>query len=55
MTAQTTFYSLEAHTRLDNNWKLRMRGRFFAKVDALDPFNTFRNDDFLSFELITFF
>ena len=49
------FYSLEATTRLSDNWKLNVEGRVFSSISPASAFYGLRNDDFVQIELLYYF
>ncbi len=52
---QTLFANLEASRRLGADWKAALEMRLFAHADAADPTFGFRQDDYLSLEIIRYF
>ena len=52
---QTLFSNLEASRRLGNDWKATLEMRLFANTDPADPTFSFREDDYISLEIIRYF
>ncbi len=48
-------YSLEASTRLTDNWKLNVEARIFSGLLSSSAFYSLRDDDFLQIELLYYF
>ncbi|MEK6806154.1 MAG: hypothetical protein AABY95_05845 [Pseudomonadota bacterium] len=52
---QAVFSNIEASRRIGSDWKGVIEMRLFANTDAADPTFSFRDDDYISFELIRYF
>ena len=52
---QTTFFSVEADTRLNDNWTIEGEMRIFTNVDDEDPAFGSRSDDHLQIRLARYF
>jgi hypothetical protein len=49
------FYSVEASTRLTDNWKLNVEARIFSNLSPASSFYSLRADDFVQIELLYYF
>jgi hypothetical protein len=49
------FYSVEASTRLTDNWKLNIEARIFSSISPASGFYSLRDDDFMQIELLYYF
>ncbi len=52
---QTAIYSIEAESRLYDDCKIALTGRFFSNVNEKNILSSIGKDDFINLELITFF
>lgn len=52
---QTVLSNLEASRRIGADWKAVLEMRLFANTAATDPTFSFRDDDYISFEIVRYF